>query len=348
MQHNIPQLLDWVESGLLLDLTPFINSGAINTANIPQAVLDHGRVGNGIYGISMGTNAASMIYDRSLTDSLGITVPRNMTLDQFAAISREIFQRTGIKTSYTGEQPTNPLIAHLRGQGVERFVQAPNGGWRLGGSVANYEAFFEFIAMGAREGWMTTSQDWGGRNRSVVDTNPLVYPPNLDAPNLRSWISINWANQITAFSIAAGAGQTLALTTLPSANPQRSNFGRGSMVFSITRDAQNPAEAARLVDFFVNSMDAHDIMLGERGMPSNTAAAARIAPNLSPANQMQAEFVAWVNQPANSTPFFGMEPAGTEELNAEIGLVSEMVLTGQLTAAEAAARIWQRGQELIR
>jgi len=348
MQHNIPQLLEWVESGLLIDLTPLIADGRIDVSNIPPAVLDQGRVGDAIYGIPVAMNVSTMIYDKALTDSLGLTVPRNMTLDQFADLARTIYARTGIRTSFTGELPVNPLIAFLRGQGVERFVQKSGGGWELGGTAANYQAFFEFIQMGVREGWHTTLEDWGGRNRSAVNTNPLVYPADLQNPNLRSWMSINWANQIEAFQVAAGPDQNLALTTPPSANPQRSNFGRASMLWSITRDAKNQDQAARLVNFLTNSQEANDVMLGERGIPSNTVIADNIAPKLSASNQIQAEYVDWVNSPGNSTPFFGMEPTGTPQLNAEISLVTDMVLSGQITPADAAQRVFSFGQSVIK
>jgi multiple sugar transport system substrate-binding protein len=120
------------------------------------------------------------------------------------------------------------------------------------------------------------------------------------------------------------------------------------MVWSITRDARNPDEAAGLVNFLINSQEANDVMLGERGIPSNTAIAANIAPKLSAANQVQAEYVEWVNRAGNSTPFFGMEPAGTAQLNAEISLVTDMVISGQITPAAAAQRVFSFGQGVIK
>jgi len=69
---------------------------------------------------------------------------------------------------------------------------------------------------------------------------------------------------------------------------------------------------------------------------------------LSASNQIQAEYVDWVNSPGNSTPFFGMEPTGTPQLNAEISLVTDMVLSGQITPADAAQRVFSFGQSVIK
>jgi multiple sugar transport system substrate-binding protein len=170
----------------------------------------------------------------------------------------------------------------------------------------------------------------------------------MDNPSLRSWMTINWANQIEAFQAAAGGGTTISITTVPSANPSLSNFGRASMLWSITRDARDPNQAARLVDFLLNNQAAHDVMLGERGIPSNTVIAAAIAPKLSSNVQLQAEFERWMNQPGNSSPFFAMEPTGTAQMNAEIALVTDMLVSGQLTPAQAAQRVFDFGSNVIK
>jgi len=180
-------------------------------------------------------------------------------------------------------------------------------------------------------------------------TNPLVYPPELGTtPNLRSWIAFQWSNQIEALQTAIGAGSVLNLTTPPSTNPQMSNFGRASMLLAITRDARDQNTAAQLIDFYTNTQAVHEIILGERGIPINTEIASATAPRLSLGGQKNAEFVAWVNQPANSSPFMGLEPEGAGQFRSELILVTDMVMAGNLTPAVAALRIFEFGNTVLR
>ena len=348
MQHDVGHLLPWVQSNLLLDLRPFIANGTIDISNIPPAVMEQGRIGEAIYGIPIGMNVAAMLYNRTLLDSLGLEAPRNMTMDQFINLSREIYRRSGVRTNLASSEPLNPLQTILRAQGVQPFVQGPGGRWQLGGSPANFQVFFDVIRQGIDEGWHFRVEDWGGRDRFAMATDPLVYPPGDANTNLRSWIGINWSNQIVGFQAAAPAGTTISMTTLPSANPAISNFGRASMFIAITRDARDRNAAAQLVNFWLNTQSAHDIMLAERGVIVNTQIANAVHPRLSPGAQLQSEFVNWVNQPANSAPFMPNQPEGATEFRAELILVTDMVMAGQLTPAAAAQRIFTFGNNTIR
>lgn len=348
MQQDVAWLLSFQQSGLLVDLSPYIANGIIDVSNIPAVVLEQGRIGEGIYGIPIGMNVATMIYDRTLLDGLGLSAPRNMTLDQFMALSREIYARSGVRTNWASPDPINPLTAHLRAQGVQMFEPVPGGGWRMGGRPENYRQFFDVIATGIAEGWHMRLEAWDGRDRFAQSTDPLVFPSGAENANLRSWISIGWSNGIVGFQAVAPTGTELGMTTLPSANPQVSNFGRASMFLSVTANTRDRDMAARLVNFWLNSQAAHDIMLAERGVIPNTVIADAVYPRLSPGGQLQAEFVSWVNRPENSTPFFPLRPEGSSEFLGELSLVTDMVMAGQLTPAAAARRIFDFGNGVLR
>jgi hypothetical protein len=62
---------------------------------------------------------------------------------------------------------------------------------------------------------------------------------------------------------------------------------------------------------------------------------------------LQSEFVSWVNQPANSTPFNALAPEGFGQIQNELELVTEMVAMGQLTPAAAAQRFFDFGNDVL-
>jgi len=346
MQHDVSWILQHQTDGLLVNLTPFINNGTIRTQHIPDTVLAQGRIDGRVYAIPIGMNFSANVYNATLLESLGLSAPRHMTLDQFVAVSREVYQRTGVRTNIAfGDNPGNQLTAILRGRGISEMI-TPNG---LGGAVADYLVFFQLIEQGIQEGWHIRPEHMAGREG--VGQDPLIFPASMatraDA-NLRSWNAFVWSNMISALQDAAPAGTRLSMTTYPSANPQQSHFGRASMFLAITRDASNTANAAKFVDFWLNTPAVGAITRTERGIPSNTAVAGAIGPLLSPLEQMQIEYVNWSNQPGNSAPFSPLLPAGHAEVTAELRVVSEMVAAGQLTAQAAATRFFTNGNNFLR
>ena len=347
MQHDVAHLLRYHQNNLLLDLRPFINDNRIDVRNLPAATVEQGRLGAGIYAIPIGMNFASVLYNRTLLDSLGLTAPRNMNVQQFIDLSREIYRRSGVRTNWVSNDPTNPLIAILRGQNVELFERTPAGGFRMGGTPANYQVFFDILHQGIQEGWHFRAEHWGGRDRFALTTDPMVYPANLQAnANLRSWMAVAWNGQAAGFQGALLDG-TVALTTPPSANPARSNFGRASMFWSISAQASNPAAAAQLISFFINNQQANEIIQFERGVPANSVILTAITPLLSPPNQAAAEFATWVSQPGNSTPFDGLAPPARVEIRDYLTLVSDLVAMGQLTPAAAATRFFNEANAML-
>jgi multiple sugar transport system substrate-binding protein len=325
----------YVSNNLLVELTPFINSGAIDLSNVPQSVIDTGRIGDGIYAVSIGMGGLAMIYNKTLTDSLGITVPDNMTIDQFVEISRRIYGETGVRANVVYGDPSNPLEVFLRAKDI--VMLSADG---MGGTVEDYFEFFEFLEQGITEGWHIRPAHMVGRQGTEQD--PLVYGSE---PNQQSWVGFNFSNQLTSFANAAAEGTELAMTTYPSSNPGRSNFVRSSMYFSISAHGNNQDAAAALINFWVNSVDANRIMLGERGVPTSTVVADAIASDMTPVGVQIAEFVGMVAN--NSTPVNPPRPGAASEIIEQLRILTEAVGNGTMTGQAAAAEFFSFGNEVL-
>jgi len=339
MQNDWSRLLEFTENNLLVDLTPFFADGTIDTTNIPDGVIEAGRVGDGIFAIPIGMNVTAMVYNQTLLNELGLEAPRNMTLDQFIDLSREIYAESGVRTNWAFNDPANQMEIHLRAQGV--VMLTPDG---MGGAPENYVEFFEVIRLGIEEGWHIRAEDMAGRDG--MDEDPMVYPP--DNPNLRTWNSPVWSNMIVGLQGAAPEGTVLAMTTYPSTNPTTSNFGRASMFLSITTHSDNIEQAAAFVNFWMNSQPAHEIMLAERGVIPNTAIATAVYSQLSEMAQLQSEFVGWMQQPGNSQPVNPPRPEGSAEVIEELVRLTELVAMGQMSPEDAAESFFSFGNNIIR
>ena len=90
MQMDYQYLNTYSEKGLLLDLTPYVESGALKIDDVNEGIVGSGKVGDGLYAVCIGVNAPALLYNKTLLDGAGIEVKDQMTLDEFVALSKEI------------------------------------------------------------------------------------------------------------------------------------------------------------------------------------------------------------------------------------------------------------------
>ena len=294
VQMDYKYLKQYVDNNLLVDLTPYIEDGTIDVSNVSENMLNSGKVGDGIYAISLGINAPALLYNKTLLDENGITVKDNMTMDEFMDLSREIYEKTGYKTNVAYNNGDNFIEYTVRSEGKVLFEEG-----KLGvDSADQLLPFFQIYEIGMNEGWHVDPSIFAERTIGSVEQEPLVYG---STPANMSWCAFYYSNQLTAMQKAAPEGMEIGMTTWPSDDPVVSNYLKPSQFFSITVDSKNPAEAAKVLDFFTNSEDCNNILLAERGVPISSVVAEAIAPKLDDMDQEVIRYTNEVVTPNSST-----------------------------------------------
>ena len=340
MQQDVSRLLEYTASYLLEDLRPFIADGRINLTDIPQSVVDAGTIGGNVIALPIGMNVAAMLYNATLLEELGLEAPRNITMDQFIELAREIYERSGVRTNWAHNDPANQLEVHLRAQGANFF-----NGPALGATAPQIADFFNVIRQGLDEGWHVRPEHIAGREGA--EQNSMWYPQGDDNAHLRTWNTPVWSNMLNGYMNDSPEDMEIGMTTYPSSNPVQANFGRASMFLSMTTHATNPDGAAELISFWMNSLEAHQHMLGERGVIVNPVIAAAVYDELAVGAQRQTEFVGWVNN-GNSSPFNPTRPEGAAEVIAELNDLRDGVTHGQITPDAAAEHFVAVAGDILR
>lgn len=335
MQQDYAYIEQWVEAGDLLDLTPYVESGALDLSNIPQTIIDTGKVGEGLYAICCAVNAPAMMYNKTLTDSLNIEVPMNITWDEFVEISRTIYAETGIGAIYGDGNSENPLTYFSRSLGYNAL-------WDENGLIATEEEwaiYYDRLISGVAEGWLFDTDKLAGVNVDDLAQYPLVYGGSND---VRCWCTLAFSNQIAAYQKAATAdGIELAFSTWPSSNPVASNYMKPGQFFAVTTDTKNADLAVAFLNYLINDVQANIILRAERGVPPCTTVAAAIVEEVNKADPtygMSVEYLAFVGE--NCSPIFPPLPsyAGTAQTEVIEYLSDECLLKGtEMTAEQAAA-----------
>ncbi len=336
MQQDYAYLQQWVEAGDLLDLTPYVESGALDVSGLSESILASGKVGDGLYALCAGVNAPALVYNKTLTDSLNITVPDNMTWTEFEEISRQIFAARGIGVIYGNGSSENPLTYYARGLGYQEL-------WNAEGAVPTAEEMSGYYARLMRdvaEGWMfNTDQLANVIAEGDLNMNPLVFGATDD---VRTWCAFAFSNQLAALQKAADAeGVELALAAWPSDNPQASNYMKPGQFFSVTTDTKNPDLAVAFLNYLINDPQGNILLQAERGVPANSELAVQIADELNKLDATYgtaAKYLAMVAE--NSSPIFPPLPAYAGTANDDIiKRLSDEVLvkSPSITAEEAGA-----------
>ena len=339
VQMDYKYLNQYVTNGLLVDLTPYVEDGTIDTADCNQDVLNSGSVNGGLYALCNGINSPALLYNKTLLDENGITVKDNMTLDEFIDVCKEVYEKTGYKTNLCYNQNEQWIEYFLRADDIVLYEDG-----KLGGdSYEPYADFFKLYEDGLKNGYVIDPSVFAERSIGSVEQDPLVYG---SSPETMSWCAFAYSNQLTATVSAAPEGTEIGLTTWPSADPKKSDYLKPSQFFAISSDSKNPEEAAKILNFITNDVDCNNILLGERGIPLSSKTAEAIAPNLDETTQKVITFVNDVVS-ANSSQVNPPSTNGASEVNDLINKLQEQVCYGQLSAEDAGKQLFEQGNQIM-
>lgn len=341
LQMDYSYLAQYVAADLLVDLTPYVEDGTLDVSNVSQSILDASSIDGKLYAICAGMNAPSLFYNKTLLDSLGITVKDNMTIDEFEAVAREVYEKSGVKTDLPYSAGDNYLPYAMRSHDVVKLFNEDSLNVT---DAASLVPGFQIYEDGVKDGWIIGADVHAELTSNSVEQSPLVY---FSSEATQSWCGFFWSNQLSAMVAAAPEGMEIGITTWPSENPQKSNFLKPSQFFAVSRDAgENEAEAVKVVNYLLNSEDANKILLGERGVPASSVVASAIAPLQDETAQVVTKYVNDVVTP-NSSAISPAIPDGANEVYDYYNQLVDKILYGQMTAQEAAEDLFKMGNQIM-
>ncbi|MCD8104393.1 MAG: ABC transporter substrate-binding protein [Lachnospiraceae bacterium] len=341
IQMDYLYIEQYAANDLLLDLTPYIEDGTIDVSNVSDTILSTGEIDGKIYGLCNGINSPALMYNKTLLDEAGIEVPDYMTLDQFKDICREVYEKTGYKTSLTlGSSTSTAYLEYLlRSHGLQLYG---DGAFGVNGAE-DFEEFFELLEIGITEGWHVDPSVYVERQAASVEQDCLVYG---SSPETMSWCAFYASNQLVAMQNAAPEGIEIGITTWPTDDPEASNYLKPSQFFCISADTEYPEIAAQLLNYITNSVECNNVLLGERGVPISSVVAESISDNLSEKEQEVVTYINDVITPMCST----INPPSPENASEVISLIdglTEKVLYQEITPKEAAEQLYEEGNAIL-
>ena len=337
-------LQQYVDNGLLEPLDSYISSGAIDTSKIDKGVVDSGKLDGKQYAISMGSSSPAMIVNQTVLDQAGITLPEHVTVDEFKAIAKQVYEKTGYKTNFRYYEASELMEYILRGEGKTLFG---NNDGKLGVTAADVEDYFKVYEDGIKEGWHLDTGVFASIDPSSIEQDPLVYGTD---PGSRSWVSFKFTSQLSALKKAASANGNpeLKLYAWPSSDVKKSDYIKPGQFWVMAKSSKNKDLAAKYINYYTNNEDPAKTMGTDRGLPVNSDMVKAIEGDLSEGDKAAMEFINSEVIP-NSSTINPPAPAGASKVNGKdvLGTIEESVLMGKIGASEAATQFVDQANEAL-
>ena len=322
-QMDYAYLAQYVENGVLADLTPYIEDGSLDMSNVEQSILDSGSIDGKTYAISTGTNAPVMLYRKDVTDELGIEMPMNPTMSEYCEISKQVYEATGLRDTFVTSCSADNLRFRLRNYGMNLYNEDATA---LGFDDPKYIVDMWQLALDAQ------NEGWGLKPGEETATTAF------DSMINDSWSRYQNSNELQAYRDATG--KDISMVMIPNTDDATASatYLKPAMFWCVGADSDVKDAAIRYIDFFTNNEACYDIVGIERAVPISSAMREYVAPTLDEVSQEVVEFIDYVSQPDMASPLMNPDPASHTEIADLLGQYSEQVRYGQLTDLTATAQ----------
>ena len=130
----------------------------------------------------------------------------------------------------------------------------------------------------------------------------------------------------------------MKLLRLPAVEPGEPRMvNKASMYWSIAETTEHPEEAAKLVDFLINDVDAARVLGVERGVPANPEIQEAIRSDLSETGVMALDFAADLQDEVVEPP--QVTPSYASNFDDQVGRIGSEVLFGSMNPEQAAQAV---------
>ena len=325
LRMDYAYILNYVEKHQLMDLTPLVESGAIDLSKVPDSAISGGRFGEGLYGINAGSNGLCMAVNEKLVKDAGMEVPSNeMTWEEFEAWAIEFHEKTGLYgTDLFGLKDYNGVFRiYAREHGEELYNEAQNGAGFKAETLASFFASVKRL------------QDAGATQNiadAVTDIGKENYPMSKGAAATIFTVTDSYTTYAAVLKDSFGA---VPLRILPGAAASKAMFVKPSQFLSISANAEKVEEAAKFINYWVNDEEANLFIAGRRGVPINPEIATLVGQSLNENSMMVFEYMNLMAQYASD--LYAPDPQAHGEIADEYNRQAQAVLFGESTPEAAA------------
>jgi len=329
VQMDYLYITTYAKNNSLADLQQFVADGTIDTSKIDENLLNTGNINGKLNGLVLSSSYLSVGYNPEVLAEAGAAEPASSwTWDDFIKTAETVKEKTGKYGMAGGPvDDTNLFNYWVRQHGESLFREDKKA---IG--YSDDKLCSDFIKMWAdlmAKGAAPNPDEYAAIQTLGEEGRPVV---TGDGAMLTEWN--NYATKVS------GTNDKLKMVTPPmvAGSGTMGLWMKPGMFFSIAETSKVKKEAAEFIDWFVNSEEANDIMMAERGTPVSSVIRDYMVASGKLSDQQAAMFKGVEDALALCGETPDPDPVGMSEVNESFKNAAYSAFYGQVTPEEAAAK----------
>lgn len=340
VQMDYLYITTYAKNNSLADMQPYIDNGTIDVSGISEDVLNTGRIDDKLAGVVGSTGTLAVGYNPKVFEEAGLEEPNqsgDWTWDDFVATAKKVKETTGkLGVTSTGVVDDTNLFNYWVRQHEEQLFSDDKRslGYKDDQILIDYLNLWKDLM---DTGAAANPDEYAQIQTLGQEAGPVV---TGDAAMINE--NNNYASKLSS------RNDNLNITTPPvnSINP-KAMWNKPGYFLCISETSKVKDEAAAFISWFLNSEEANDIMMAERGVPS-PANVREFLINSGKMDQKQNEMFEYADTVLDfSSEAPAPDPIGIAEVGESFKNSAYKAFYGQISTEEAAANFRKEADEIL-
>ena len=340
VQMDYLYITTYAKNNSLADLQPYVDNGTIDVSGISDEVVNAGKIDDKLAGIVGSTGCLAVGYNPDVFKEAGMEEPNasgNWTWDDFVKTAKEVKEKTGkLGVTSTGVVDDTNLFNFWVRQHGEQLFSDDNKSlgykddqimvdyldmWKDlmdAGAAANPDEYAQIVTLGQEAGPVVTG------DAAMINENNN-YASKLSSRNGNLEVTIPPVNETNT----------------------KAMWNKPGYFLCISETSKVKDEAAKFIDWFINSEESNDIMMAERGVPSSSKVRDYLV-NSGKMDEKQKEMFAYADEVLEySGKAPAPDPIGISEVGESFKNCAYKAFYGEMSTADAAASFRKTADEIL-
>ncbi|MGF7141885.1 multiple sugar transport system substrate-binding protein [Anaerotaenia torta] len=338
VQMDYLYISTYSKNNSLADLQGFIDDGTIDVSDLEEALLNTGKIDGKVTGLVLSSSLMAVGYNPEVLAEAGVTEPTSdWTWNDFIAANKTIKEKTGkFGAALSPVIDTNNFNYWVRQHGSSLFSGDKKAlGYTDDKICADYFQMWKSLM---DEGVVPNPDEWAQIETLGQEAGPVVTGDGA--------MIFEWSNYAAKLS---GVNDKLKIVSMPLSNDSdhKGLWMKPGMFFSIAETSKVKKEAAEFINWFINSKEANDIIMAERGTPASSKIRDYMVASGKLNEQQKAMFEFVTNAAALCGETPAPDPIGMSEINAAFKNAANSVFYNQISADDAAAKFRSEAEAIL-
>lgn len=332
MQMDMAYIGRYVRSRQLQPLDKFRDS--FDLGDFDKNQLAQGTVGGKLYGISLGGNIGSTMYNKSAIQRAGMTPPADdISWEDFATYLGNLARKLPAGM-YPIDDPgfaigvTTPFEIWVRQRRPELWTKDGKPGFKS----SDVQDWFQF---------------WADMRRAKLTVPPEVAaaaaqngtPAGSTIATGKSVFLVTWSNFIGQYQLLMKDEVGMMRDPTGGKGATTGDYVKASQLFSIPATSKSAAAAAQFISFFVHDAGAARVLGVERGVPGSAKTRSVIQPSLTAPDQAQVNYFDELSK--RTRPKTVLDPAGTGDVQVAMTNAWQSIALSGVSVADATRKFME-------